>query len=200
MLIVDATPQGVGWHPINHRVALATRLFEAEHQVVAAGHRTPWNRQVSLLRGRSGSGDETEDCLLICASPTDLLRFVELDSWRKRFRFVAAWVIDSFWLERLPKSLRLSMPFDHLFVTRGEDIDDWHRAVGVRPTWLPWGADVLGLGSRVADRPWDLLRVGRQPPQWEDDDATAAAAAELSLRFHPRPFELSSGRWRTRRR
>ena len=194
MLIVDATPQGVGWFPINHMVVLATHLFEAELRVVEAGRRTPWHKQVSsLVRRRSVSGDGIEDCLLICASPTDLLQFAELDGWRKRFRFAAAWVIDSFWLEWIPKSLRMSMPFDHLFVTRGEDIDDWYRAVGLRPTWLPWGADVLGMGSRSAERPWDLLRVGRQPSEWENDGATAAAAAELSLRFHPRPSMLSSG-------
>ena len=194
VLIVDATPQGGGWFPINHMVALAGRLFEADVKLVEAGRRAPWHKRIPpLIRRRGATAAAAEDCLLICASPADLLQLAELPGWRERFRFVAAWVIDSFWLEWIPRSLRLTMPFDHLFVTRGEDIDDWYRAVGLRPSWLPWGADVLALGCDAADRPWDLLRVGRQPEPWEDDEATAAAAAALSLRFHPRPSELSTG-------
>lgn len=55
---------------------------------------------------------------------------------------------------------------------------------------LPWGADALGIRDAAGDepgRPVDLLRVGRQPPAWEDDEATARAARELGVAFAGRP-------------
>jgi hypothetical protein len=53
--------------------------------------------------------------------------------------------------------------------------------------WLPWGSDVLRLGSDNADRPHDLLRLGRQPPSWEDDTATAVLCESMHLQFRGRP-------------
>ena len=53
--------------------------------------------------------------------------------------------------------------------------------------WLPWGADVLGMGSFTADRSIDVLRIGRQPDPWQDDEATEAACVARSLRFAGRP-------------
>ena len=46
---------------------------------------------------------------------------------------------------------------------------------------------MLRLGSDHAERPCDLLRVGRQPETWSDDDRTAAAARRHALRFEGRP-------------
>ncbi len=84
----------------------------------------------------------------------------------------------------------MSLPFDHIFITSGEDIEGWHRMTGVRPTWLPWGTDSLTLGSGSGSRAWDLTRVGRQPPDWEDDTETMAAASMRNVRFRPRPSGL----------
>ena len=68
-----------------------------------------------------------------------------------------------------PRSIRLRNPFDHIFVTSLEDVDRWRDIRGGGTTWLPWGTDALRLGQSGADRDWDLTRVGRQPPEWEDD-------------------------------
>jgi hypothetical protein len=46
---------------------------------------------------------------------------------------------------------------------------------------------VLELGGAGSDRDSDVLRIGRQPPEWEDDTATAAAAEAIGVRFHGRP-------------
>ena len=91
MLIIDATPEGLGWFPINHMVALASQLFEADVEVLSAERRPPWrNRVGSVLRQRGFSGYNDEMCLLIGASPADLLQIVEIDGRRKRFRLMAA--------------------------------------------------------------------------------------------------------------
>ena len=59
------------------------------------------------------------------------------------------------------------------------------------PGVLPWGADVWSkFSDRLAaleSKSTDLLRVGRQPAAYEDDEATAALAGELGLSFEGRP-------------
>lgn len=192
MLIIDATPQGIGWYPINYMVRLAARLLEADLEIGRTEHRPTLAKRLGSILSQRRPGHGTDTCLIVCASPVDLLWILEVPGWRTRFRFVAAWVIDSFWLDWIPATLRRALPFDHIFITSGEDADGWHRAVGIRPTWLPWGTDALRLGSAAGDRRWDLTRVGRQPAEWENDLDTAAAAAHHGIRFQPRPPEFNA--------
>jgi len=110
-----------------------------------------------------------------------------MENWRKRFRYLAAWIIDSFWLDHIPTSVRLRNPFDQIFVTSLEDVDRWIEITGAATTWLPWGTDALRLGRGGAQRDWDLMRVGRQPPEWEDDVEVASAAESLGIRYRGRP-------------
>lgn len=191
MLIVDATPQGAGWSPISHMVRMASNLFSSRVDVVEAARQPPLRiRAASLLRRRVVNGAEEETCLVVCASPADLLHLIEVPGWRRRFRFAAAWVIDSFWIDWIPRTVRMSMPFDHVFISSGEDIEAWHRKCGVRPSWLPWGTDALDLGSDTPLREWDLTRVGRQPAGWDDDDLSSSTAETHGIRFRGRPRQL----------
>jgi hypothetical protein len=187
LLIVNTITHDRGWSPIQHMVAIASELFECE--VVAAEPRglSKTTKILSVLRKRiqNGAGDETG--LVICKGPADLLALLKIENWRKRFRFLAAWIIDSFWLDHIPTSIRLRNPFDHIFVTSVEDVDLWRRISGVDVTWLPWGTDALRLGHGGAHRPWDLMRVGRQPSEWEDDLEAASAAESLGIRYRGRP-------------
>ncbi len=187
MLIVDLVPYGGGWDPINHMVALAAELFESPVVRIESDRPALATRILATIHPRRRGGEGPENCLLVCRSPTDLLYLFEIPRWRKRFRFVAAWIIDSFWLEWIPRAIKLAPQLDHLFVTSGEDVDEWNRAVRIPTTWLPWGTDALRLGSGAADRAWDLTRIGRQPGRWDDDADTARQAASQGLRFHARP-------------
>jgi hypothetical protein len=140
---------------------------------------------LSALGRRAGAGAEA--CLCVCPSPTELTFLLRAEGWPKRFRRVAAWVIDSFWLDRIPRIVRYARLFDHLFVTTEEDVEAWSRATGTPTSWLPWGTDALRLGGGSSERTWDLLRVGRQPPDWDDDAETEQACRERGLSFHGRP-------------
>jgi hypothetical protein len=115
------------------------------------------------------------------------LKFLQVADWRRRFRFIAAWIIDSFWTTHITSITRIANPFDQFFVTSIEDVEPWKEITGVPTSWLPWGADVLGCGRMTAQREWDVTRVGRQPPEWADDAETSRAAACLGIRFHGRP-------------
>jgi hypothetical protein len=186
VLIVNCVLDDDGWSPIHHLVSLASRLLEAEVLVVPKNLPSFLDKVSSVLRRRSDQAHGQESCLLICAGPGDLVRLLSIDDWRGRFKFLAAWIIDSFWLDHIPTSTRLSKPFDHFFITSSEDVEQWRKITGVPTTWLPWGTDALNLGNGAPDREWDITRVGRQPPEWEDDVSTALAAGLLGIRYRGR--------------
>jgi hypothetical protein len=187
LLIVNAITHDRGWTPIQHMVAIAGELLGCE--VVEADRRrlSSATKLLSVLRKRTRIAAAGETCLIVCAGPGDLSTLLNIANWRKRFRYLAAWVIDSFWLDHIPTSMRLRNPFDHIFVTTFEDVDRWHEITGIPTTWLPWGTDALRLGRGRAERNWDLMRVGRQPPEWEDDIEAALAAEALGIRYRGRP-------------
>jgi hypothetical protein len=187
MLIVNFVPSGGGWDPINYMVTLGSELLEAEVVEVDTNRISTLERLRAILSRRTPLGHEQESCLLICATPMDLVRILKVPGWWARFRFLAAWIIDSYWLDGISRIIRVSRPFDHLFVTTAEDVDEWTRRTRTRTTWLPWGSDALGLGGSNPARDLDLIRIGRQPPEWDNDTLTAQDAASIGLRFHPRP-------------
>jgi hypothetical protein len=186
MLIVDCVLDVSGWSPIHQLVDLASRVLEAP--VIRATKDQPsLARKLSaILRGRRKRFDDRETCLFICQGPGDLAKVLDVADWRSRFGAVAALIIDSFWLEHIPFLTRVAKPFDHFFVTSFEDIPEWRRITGVPTTWIPWGTDALDLGTGGADRMWDILRVGRQPPEWSDDVSNRAAARSLNLSYQGR--------------
>jgi len=142
---------------------------------------------ISFLQRRSSPRAAREPCLLVCTGPSDLAKILTVPGWRKRFGPLGAWIIDSFWTDHIPKLLPFPRIFDVLFVTSLADVDTWKRLTRVPTVWLPWGTDALRLGSAAPQRTWDITRVGRQPPEWENDESAAAAAARLGIRYRPRP-------------
>jgi hypothetical protein len=187
LLIVNAITHDRGWSPIQHMVAIAGELFDCEVVEAHASGLSKTTKILSVLRQRARNGASDETCLLVCKGPADLLAVLNIENWRKRFRYLTAWIIDSFWFEHIPRSIRLRNPFDHIFVTSLEDVDRWREIAGVATTWLPWGTDALRLGQGGAHREWDLMRVGRQPSEWEDDLDAALAAESLGIRYRGRP-------------
>jgi hypothetical protein len=167
-------------------VRLAGELFGIEPTILPAEPRGRATKVLSLLPRRRRGGA----CLLICRSPSELDSLAQIDRWRSKYGRVIAWVFDSFWVESIPRFARVARHFDHLFVTEQEDLDRWRRAVHAPVDWLPWGSDVLGLGSLNPTRSIDLLRVGRQPEEWDDDIVSARACEARQLLFAGRPERL----------
>lgn len=186
MVIIYKMPKGFGWSPITCMVKLAEELFEAKTQILYDDSISKLD-EVSLMipRWQQTAGQET--CLMICPAARDLLALSKIRGWRKQFRFIAAWVIDSFWTHHIPRSLKISHPFDHLFVTTAEDVPEWERRMKTPVTWMAWASDVLRMGGAQTEKRWDLVRVGRQPDQWDDDSTTSFACRKRNLSFHGRP-------------
>jgi hypothetical protein len=176
---------GRGWAPITHMANLAAELFEADLQVVSYCRPSALKHLSSVLLRRDR--DASEECLVIAPSATFLPAPLLVEDWRKRFRTICGWVIDSFWEDHIPRFLRHSNLYDHFFVTTHQDIGIWSGRVNASVQALPWGSDVLRLGGGDSDRPWDLLRVGRQPADWDDDGLTGLDAKSQNVIFHGRP-------------
>jgi hypothetical protein len=188
MLIVSCIPEDRGWTPIQHMIAIAAQMLEA--QVIVLDHRAPSRvAQALAVLNRRDRDSGNEPCLMVCAGPGDLLKLLQVGGWRKRFGFIAAWVIDSFWTGHISPLLRLSSPFDQFLVTSIEDVELWKSITGVPTSWLPWGADVLGAARMSAQREWDVTRIGRQPPEWADDQETQQDCERRGIKFRGRPAD-----------
>jgi hypothetical protein len=114
-----------------------------------------------------------------------------IQNWRKSYDRIVAWVFDSFWINRIPQWVRASHIFDHVFVTEREDLNTWRQMLRAPVDWLPWGSDVLNLGSANPVRRLDLLRFGRQPKEWVDDLANERLCQSSGINFHGRPPSFS---------
>lgn len=183
IIYVDAGP---GYNPVFHMARLAAELFDAEFLVLRQRSLRPIEKLFGLLpRSRSGLNG-----ILICPAPFDLTAILSVRDWRKRYGQLVAWTFNSFWPEYLSRLIRVGRIFDHIFVTEVEDIDTWRRMQHAPVDWLPWGSDVLRLGSANPQRPLDLTRFGRQPAEWERDDLTAVICASMQLHFQGRPPPL----------
>ena len=187
MLILNCIPDSIGWSPIQHMIMLAAELLEARILEFHPKHPSSLAKAMSVINRRSRRGGNREPCLVVCAGPGDLEKILTVEGWRHRFGVVGAWVIDSFWVANIPKVIRVANPFDLLFVTSLEDVESWRSLTGAHTMWLPWGTDALRLGSPASKRRWDITRVGRQPPEWEEDQDAMRSAGTLGIKYRPRP-------------
>ncbi len=187
MLIV-CEELGEGWGPISYMVRLCAELFEAELVILRGQTRVGVLQKLRALAPRR-RGSET--CLLVSGNPRHLGSVLKIEGWRRRFGQIAAWVIDGFWSDAIPRIAHDMKIFDQFFITTDEDVDDWRELTRCPVSSIPWGSDVLRLGTPRAKRSVDILRVGRQPFEWDDDAVTCAAARAKGLKFRGRPESLS---------
>ena len=182
--VVYTNPGGEGYLCVLYMAKLAARLLGAELIVVPSRHPSLGEK----LRGILGPQKREHSAyLLICPAPTDLNSILSVPDWRSNHGRVVGWVFDSFWTSHIPQWVRWSRVFDHIFVTEGEDLATWRRATRASVDWLPWGSDVLDLGSPNPAREFDLLRFGRQPEEWEEDASNALECESRGLSYHGRP-------------
>ena len=124
---------------MTHMVRLLAELLSARLVVVPINRMANAGRRLAApAPRRRGRGT----CLVVAASPRHLGTLLRGDYWLRGYGHVAGWVIDSFWVDRIPRVAREH--FDQLFVADKEVIDVWKAATGLPVAWSPWGADVFG--------------------------------------------------------
>ena len=181
-IVVESQP--LGWGPIAALAQLTADLFGGRYHGFTSGPEGLGNRIWGLRPRRRGRNDAVLLAFLPTTTEINALRHSPV--FRAGYRRVAVWLIDSFWDDR-PLRPAQFQGIDLIGIIRRDEMDHYRRHLGQRVMALNWGADVLGAGSDGADRPVDLLRVGRQPPAWSEDSASAAMARELGLTFAGRP-------------
>jgi len=179
---------GEGYHCVFHMARLAAELLNGKLLVVQPGSPTATDKLSGIFLPRKTS---CSCCLLICPLPADLSSILLVQNWRQSFGRIVAWVFDSFWTDWIPPWTRATRIFDQVFVTEREDLNAWRRKIHAPVDWLPWGSDVLNLGSPDPVRHFDLLRFGRQPKEWDDDLVNGRVCQSLGIDFHGRPQSLS---------
>ena len=185
--VVYTDPGGEGYHCVFHMARLAAEAPEWKIGRCSTGPPTLTDKLSGILLPRK---DRVPSCLLICPSPADLSSILLVPNWRKTFSRIVAWVFDSFWTNWIPPWARASRIFDHVFVTEREDLNTWRRMIHAPVDWLPWGSDVLNLGSSNPVRQIDLLRFGRQPKEWDDDLANGTGLPIFRNKFSRPPSIL----------
>jgi hypothetical protein len=185
--VIFTHPGGRGWAPAVRLARLAAEVFDARLlEYTDTGYtRALLGRGLLPRIRRTG-----RHALVIAPSPAHLNAMLEITPLLSQYEAVAAWVIDSFWWERVPRIARNHGRFDFLYVTDEGDRDHWSEVTGIDVGVLPWGTDTLRL--RPQSKTVDLQRLGRQPEDWDDDEITAVDAAKRGLVFEGRPpFEAT---------
>jgi hypothetical protein len=176
---------GSGWGPVDELAALTARLVDGRLLTVEdRGEVSPARKLLGQLpRHRAGR----RSLLVLASNPAHLAYAARLSHWLPGYRRTAAWVIDSFWSDRISRMARHRGHFDRVFITDEDLREEWERATGAEVHWAPWGTDTLAIADLPAERPVDVLRIGRQPAAWDDDGRTKAAASAAGLTFEGRP-------------
>jgi hypothetical protein len=129
-----------------------------------------------------------DELLILAAHPGHLQEITKpLAWWLRGHQTVAAWVIDSFWSQRIPGVALDAGHFDRFFVTDEELVEHWRERTGVPTSFLPVGTDALNRGSLRADRSVDLQRIGREPEEWADDAVVELDARGKGLEYGGSP-------------
>lgn len=173
-----------GWGPILHFAQLAARLLDLE---VFRPEQPTATRMAGMRRlifpARRGTAPGV---IYLAKSPGSIRSLTQLSDFARPRRFRALWIVDSFWTQWAP-SPRLMRQFDLVIYMQKYEAAFYEQLAPGRTLFLGWGADVLDLGSSGTDRPIDLLRVGRQPEAWDDDQRSDAACRSAGLKFAGRP-------------
>ena len=184
--VVYIRPGGTGWGPVAELAHLTARLLGATlTEIDDRGRASAVQRGAVLLpRGRRAGGRRL---LVIAGNPAALAFAARRHLWFPGYASTAAWVIDSFWTDRIAGIAKHRPHFDHLFITDPDLVDEWADRTGRPVDVLPWGSDTLAFEPVAGEKSIDLLRLGRQPSAWDDDAVTAKDAERHGLSFRGRP-------------
>jgi len=186
----------VGWLVIDEFEDLFERL--CGWQIVVPRLRSPLPSPIARARARLignfaalDQPPEGGDLLLVVArTPGDLQMIDVIPDLRKRFRYLAALVIDSYFTEAFSPVIRR---YDHFFSTTEEGAEEARRRFGVSTSVLRQGFDCLAWASTNNDRCVDLIGFGRQPPSYHRAFQAAFHQKNSSLLYLHSPIGTTSG-------
>jgi hypothetical protein len=190
VLCVTPSASG-GWQPVVALAELVARLWESTPTFLHPSRDYSVARKLLSVVPRARG--KRPPLLIIAAHPGDLLSLADTQVLLGHFSQIGAWVIDSFWDERIPLFARLGRTIDRVWITDAELVDHYADVMKVPCGWAPWGSDALAVhGLPSAERDIDVLRLGRQPTAWEDDTKNQRFFADHRLTYEGR-FPAAAG-------
>ena len=174
-----------GWLPIENLARLAAKLFGGALVRIGTSKATRLNGFRNKYFPWTVRRGEDRAALLVAKTPADLGQMLEEPELFGRYGQIAVYICDSFRIGEFQKPALLDR-FDLVIRMRPHCGDIYEKLVGERAAYEPFGADVLGYGGYTGERDVDVLRLGRQPDIWEDDNASQDHFAKAGLRFHGR--------------
>lgn len=180
-------PGGTGWGPVDLLASLAARLLDGELTTLDDPGRASLSARAAALTPRRRAPGRR--LLVIAASPALLAYCARRQYWWPGYSQIVAWVIDSFWTDRIPRFASIGRHFDHLFITDKDLVPEWASATKTPVHWLPWGSDVLSVDAEAVGVPRrvDVQRLGRQPRAWDNDERLVSMAKGFGLAARGRP-------------
>jgi hypothetical protein len=192
-----------GWVAIDEFENLLARL--GGFRIVVPRGRRPLPGLLGQVRdktlgafARFGPIKEKGELLLVVAhSPGDLRMLSSLTNARKRFRYIAGYVIDSYFTEDFGSSVKA---YDHIFSTTQEGADEVRNRFKVSSSVLRQGFDCLNWACSDSDRCIDLIGFGRQPASYHLAFQRAFHTHESPLLYLHSPIGTLTGEavWRER--
>ncbi len=181
IIFSDRTP---GWAPVYYMAHLFAELTCTMLQTV--GDRPSVLNALECAIGSRYRNASKPDLLIISTDPRRLRLIATRKGWRRNYNRCFAWITDSFWTSRIP-ILNFTGIFDHLFVMSGNDVGEYQARTGVKTSFLGWGTDALRNCDIHGDRKNDLIRVGRQHTEWDDDEDNLKFLNGHGITYQGRP-------------
>jgi hypothetical protein len=192
-----------GWVAIDEFENLLARL--GNFRIAVPRGRRPLPGLVGQVRdkclgafARLGPIKEEGELLLVVAhTPGDLRMLSSLTNARKRFRYIAGYVIDSYFTKDFGSSVK---GYDHIFSTTREGADEVRNRFKVSSSVLRQGFDCLSWACADTNRSIDLIGFGRQPSSYHLAFQRAFHTHESPLLYLHSPIGTLVGEavWRER--
>ncbi len=194
-LVSFRNPPFVGWVAIDEFEDLFSRLCDAQ---IA----TPARRHFEGLVGKIGRRyrrpfdavrlDANGELLLVVArKPSDLTVLRDVQMARRRFRYIAGYVIDSYFTEDFTREVK---DFDHVFCTSQVGVDAIRHRFGGSSSVLWQGFDCLNWTCLNPSRSVDVIGFGRQPPTFHRAFQKEFHRARSGILYLHSPIGASVGR------
>ncbi len=129
--------------------------------------------------------------LVIARAPNDLKMLLSIQNVRKKFRYIAGYVIDSYFTENFPS---VTTHYDHIFSTTQEGAEVVKSRFGTSSSVLPQGFDCLSWACLNDTRSIDLIGFGRQPPTYHREFQRAFHTQASPLLYLHSPIGALNGR------
>jgi len=168
-LLLSCRDPFVGWVAIDEFEDLFSSCDQSQIAILSRRPALPSlignvrNRFFGPFMGLKQLEQKGDLLLVIARTPSDLRMLQAVPRARARFRYIAGYVIDSYFTEDFGRATK---EYDHIFSTTEEGAEVVRARFGVSSSVLRQGFDCLNWANLKGERSLDLIGFGRQPKSY----------------------------------